>query len=191
MELVGGDRHGVHVKLAKLNAYFADGLNGIGVNQGPGLRLPGSSTWQKIHRLNDARFVVGQHEANNRGAVRREWLGRASFVNFAVTIHRQVFQNAAASEGRGGAGGDAGMFEERDEQGGRVSLRIAGASLSANRGDREKAQDRQVVGLRSAAGENGRSASIPPDFAPSSSRIPSRASSSIRPRLAAGSMLTG
>ena len=62
MKLVRRDGHRIDAELAKVDGDFADGLDGVGVDQV--FRLAAESC-EFGDRLNDAGFVVGEHDADN------------------------------------------------------------------------------------------------------------------------------
>lgn len=140
VELVGSEGEGGGMESGKIDRNFSDGLNRVDV-QGDIFRMAGQSEFRD--RLEDAGFVVGEHQTDQRRVGERLGMGEIAGGgrDFAVGADGEQVETPAAAGPVGEGRQDAGMFEMggNDTTGGGLKRKATG--------------DRQIVGLGPAAGE--------------------------------------
>ena len=81
--LWAAQREGVDAERAEIDGDFADGLRGVGVDEHAVLAAVGGDFGD---RLEDARFVVGEHDADEADAHRTAQEVEVSCVDNAVVV---------------------------------------------------------------------------------------------------------
>ena len=147
VKLVGTGRKGCYAKSTEINGQFSHDLNGIGME---GYSSRGTNGGQLLDWLQHSGLVVAEHDADQAGL----WTKQCgeffdlddAFVgdSQSVEIKRLLFERLSRSD-------DGRMLDRGDDQMGR-SLR-AGVLDRLTESVRQ-AENRQVVRLGSAAGEN-------------------------------------
>ena len=135
VELVRGKRHGGNAQAAEMDRQLSDDLHGVGMHRNAGF---GAQLGQFLNRLQDARFVVAQHDADQPGVVVEQF---PQMVDLHDSVARHADSLDVETESRQLFRGtdDAGMFDRRNNH---ASGRRPG-----------EAQQGQVVCFGTAAGE--------------------------------------
>ena len=136
VKFVRGQAHSRHAQGTKVHGQLSDSLHRVAVHR------HGRSATHVSHfgnRLKHAGFIISEHDADQPGLGGKQ-LAELIQVNHAVRGHRQPLHVVRPTVQMLGRAHDAGMLDGRDDDAG--GLRPG------------QSADRQVIGLRTAAGEN-------------------------------------
>lgn len=147
-EFVGGDAHRRSAQRAEIDGQLAGDLGCVSVEPDS---LLVAYCGEFGDGLNDTRFVVGEHRGDE-ASFRIDQARQVDRRDNAVCINSNFVDGVAVFGEMVGEGGDAGVFNGRDDE-----IRLQNpqaADRCRGRRARKKTVDCQVVGFGAAAGEN-------------------------------------